>query len=186
MRHIVTTFRLIGVTMFVCCIGYTTLIWAIANAVTPWTARGSLFTNDTGEIIGSALLAQPFTEPRYFWPRPSAVDYNASATGGSNLSPASPALVARLQPLIEAHAATPDRPLPADLATASGGGLDPHITLEAAVYQVPRVANARHLDEAVLERWLKDHAETPGGILGSGPLVHVLRTNIALDRGEVR
>ncbi len=186
MQHVITTIRLIGATMLVCCVGYTGLIWAIANAVTPWTAQGSMLTNDAGEIIGSDRIAQSFTQPHYFWPRPSAVDYNAAATGGSNLSPANPALVERLQPLLAAHGAGPDRPLPADLATASGGGLDPHITLEAALFQAPRVAAARGLDEARLKQWLTDNATTPGALLGSGPLVHVLNANIALDDGVVR
>ncbi len=91
------------------------------------------------------LLAQGFARPEYFWPRPSAVDYNASAAGGSNLSPTNPALRARAEEIL-ARTAGGGKPLPADLVTASGSGLDPHITLEAASYQVQRVAAARGVD----------------------------------------
>ncbi|MBI2433218.1 MAG: K(+)-transporting ATPase subunit C [Candidatus Hydrogenedentes bacterium] len=185
MQHVITSVRLVVLTMLVCCAGYTAVIWGLAYAVTPWTAEGSLITDASGRVVGSARIAQEFTQARYFWPRPSAVGYNAAATGGSNLSPTNPKLVERLQPLLEAHGANAERPLPADLATASGSGLDPHITLAAARYQAPRVATARGLSEQELMQWLERRAETPGGLLGSGKLIHVLNTNLALDRGEV-
>jgi K+-transporting ATPase ATPase C chain len=185
MRHVIVALRLMAVTVAVCCIGYTAVIWGVANAITPWTAKGSLLTNEAEEVVGSALIAQAFSEPKYFWPRPSAVNYDASATGGSNLSPANPALVDRLQPFLEAYTAGPDHPLPADLATASGSGMDPHITFEAARFQAPRVAQARGISDEVLLKWLADHAESPGGVLGSGSIVNVLKSNRALDNGEV-
>lgn len=186
MNHVIVALRLVAVTMAVCCIGYTLVIWAIANTVTPWTAKGSLLTNDAGDVVGSASLAQAFTKPQYFWPRPSAVNYDASATGGSNLSPANPKLVERLLPILEANGVGPEHPLPVDMATASGSGMDPHITLEAALFQAPRIAQARGISEEALRKWLADHAETPGGILGSGSLVNVLESNLALDKGEVK
>lgn len=184
MTHLVATLRLVAVTMLVCCVGYTAVIWTVANTLTPWTAAGHLLTNEAGETVGSRQIAQAFTQPEYFWPRLSAADYDASATGGSNLSPANPELVERLQPVLEAHGAEPGRPLPADLATASGSGMDPHILLDSAIYQAARVARARGLDEQALVQWLRNHADRPGAFLGSGAIVNVLETNIALDKGD--
>lgn len=186
MKHVITGLRLVIVTMVVCCAGYTVLIWGLANLVRPWAARGSLLTDDSGHVVGSALIAQNFAETRYFWPRPSAVDYNASATGGSNKSPANPELAERLKPLLAAHGAGPANPLPADLATASGSGVDPHITLEAALFQAPRVAQARGVEASLLVSWLERRASSPGSILGGVRIINVLETNLALDRGEVR
>lgn len=186
MNHVLTTLRLVAVTMLICCVCYTAAVWGIANAATPWTAQGSILTDSNGEVIGSAQVAQAFTQPQYFWPRLSAVDYNAAATGASNMSPANPKLAERLQPVLEQYGAGAANPLPADLATASGSGLDPHITLEAALYQAPRVAAARGLSEETLRQWLDERAARPGGVLGGARLIHVLETNLALDKGGVR
>lgn len=186
MSHILTTVRLVLATMFICSVCYTVAVLCIANAVTPWTAQGSILTNQAGDVIGSAQIAQAFTQPQYFWPRLSAVDYNAAATGGSNLSPANPKLIERLRPVLDRYGADAGKPLPADLATASGSGLDPHITLEAALYQAPRVARARGIGEETLMRWLNENAVRPGGLLGGAGLIHVLKTNLALDHGKVR
>ncbi len=174
--------RLVAATMFVCCVLYTLLILGIGQTFVPFSANGSLIHNEKGELVGSALIAQPFTQPGYFWPRPSAVDYNAAATGGSNLSPASKELRERAERDIARYGANPEHKLPADLATASGAGVDPHISLEAAEYQLDRVAAARGVDKKRLQELVSELTETPGGLLGSIPLVNVLKLNMALDK----
>ena len=152
MKPWITSLRLVVVTMLVCVAGYTALILGFAQLVTPDTAEGSLITNPDGKIIGSRLIAQRFTQARYFWPRPSAVDFNAAGAGGSNKSPTSSDLTDRARTnTIPRFGATTENPLPAELAAASGSGLDPHITEHAAMYQAARVAKARHLPEPQIE-----------------------------------
>jgi K+-transporting ATPase ATPase C chain len=182
MASILTSLRLCAITLLICVGGYTALILGFAQVVTPDTANGSLLTGRDGTTtVGSRLLAQAFTQPRYFWPRPSAVGYNAAAAGGSNKSPTSPDLTLRAQQTLAAYGATAKRPLPADLAAASGGGLDPHITERAALYQVERVATARNVSPAQIEALVRRHAFAPGGFLTSDRLVNVLELNLALD-----
>jgi K+-transporting ATPase ATPase C chain len=173
--------RIVLATLAVCGLAYPLLILAIGQTLTPFTANGSLLRGDDGRIVGSAVLAQGFTCPEYFWPRPSAVDYNAAGAGGSNLSPANPTLGARAQEIIGRLGEEPG-PVPADLVTASGSGLDPHITLSAARFQVRRVAAARGRPEAAVTALVARHAPRSGGFLTSEPLVNVLRLNMALDR----
>jgi K+-transporting ATPase ATPase C chain len=168
--------------MLVCVVGYTAVILGIAKVVAPDTAEGSLIKDKDGQIIGSHLIAQKFTQPRYFWPRPSAVDYNAAGAGGSNKSPTSQDVADRARTnTIPQYAATAEKPLPADLAAASGGGLDPHITEHAALYQVDRVAKARSVSESQVEALIKRHAFAPGGFFTPDRLVNVLELNLALD-----
>lgn len=181
-REIVTSLRIVLLTMLVCCGIYTLLIYGIGRAVTPYTAEGSLITDMQGKVIGSDLIAQKFTRPEYFWPRPSASDYNAGGTSGSNLSPTNPKLRERALEIIGIMGTTPDKPVPADLVTASGGGLDPHITLEAARYQVKRVAEARRLTEKEVLNIIEKQAVKTGAALTPEPLVNVLLLNIELDR----
>lgn len=182
MQSLVTSLRLCAITLLICVGTYTALILGIAQAITPDTANGSLLQRPDGSTIGSRLLAQQFTQPRYFWPRPSAVSYNAAAGGGSNKSPTSPDLTLRAQHILAACGATAAKPLPADLAAASGSGLDPHITESAALYQVRRVAAARHLTPVKLEALVRRHAFAPGGCFTSDRLVNVLELNLALDQ----
>lgn len=179
--HLWTNARLVVATMFVCCVLYTLLILGIGQAFTPFSANGYLLYNDKGELVGSSQIAQSFTKPEYFWPRPSAVDYNAAATGGSNLSPASKELRERAEKTIALYGATESNKIPADLVTASGAGMDPHITLAGAEYQLDRVAAARGLDKAVVRGLIQEHATIPGGPLTNAPIVNVLELNIALD-----
>ncbi|MEN9061111.1 potassium-transporting ATPase subunit C [Ponticoccus litoralis] len=151
MSDFISGLRVAAATMAICVAGYTALILGFAQVVTPATANGSLVSNAEGEVVGSRLIAQAFTSPEYFWPRPSAVDYDAAGAGGSNLSPANPELTERAEALISAHGgATEERPIPADLVTASGAGLDPHISLEGALFQAERVATARGARSAPL------------------------------------
>jgi potassium-transporting ATPase KdpC subunit len=152
-------------------------------------SAGSLITRG-GTVIGSSLIGQSFSEPKYFWGRPSAtvpMPYNAAASTGSNLSPTNPALLDAVKLRIAAlRSADPDNgaPIPVDLVTASGSGLDPHISPAAALYQVQRVALARAQDPAKLRQLVLSHVEKPQwGILGEAR-VNVLLLNLALDRAQ--
>jgi K+-transporting ATPase ATPase C chain len=171
MQSILTSLRLCAITLLVCCCGYPALILAFAQVTTPHTADGSLVAGPDGRVVGSSLIAQAFTGPRWFWPRPSAAGYNAAGAGGSNKSPTSSDLTERARQTVAAHGATAGRPLPADLAAASGGGLDPHITEAAALYQVARV-----------EALVRQQAFAPGGFLTRDRIVNVLALNLALER----
>lgn len=173
--------RIVIVTMLVCVAGYTTVILALAQLIASDTAEGSLVKNKDGMIVGSRVIAQSFTNAVYFWPRPSAVDYNGAGAGGSNKSPASSDLTDRARQLIGQHGASAEKPLPAELAAASGGGLDPHITEHAALYQVERVAKARGLSQPQVESLVNQHVFAPGGALTSDRLANVLELNLALD-----
>jgi K+-transporting ATPase ATPase C chain len=158
----------------------------VGQAVAPGNAEGSLITNADGTVIGSRQIAQAFTQPQYFWPRPSAVDYNGAGAGGSNKSPASTDLSDRAAKTVEAYGATAGNPLPAELAAASGGGLDPHISERAALYQVSRVAQARNMPTQQVEQLIAGALFNPGGVFTSDRLVNVLELNIALDKGLSR
>jgi K+-transporting ATPase ATPase C chain len=165
---------------------YPLVVTALAQAVFPRQANGSLLVSG-GRVVGSALIGQPFDEPRYFWARPSAtapVSYNAASSTGANLGPTNPALSEAItQRLKTLRRADPDHraAVPVDLVTTSASGLDPHITPAAALYQVGRVARARGLAEAQVRALASAHVEPRTlGFLGE-PRVNVLRLNLALD-----
>lgn len=182
MSDFISGLRVAAATMVICVAGYTAVILGFAQAVTPATANGSLIMDEDGEIIGSRLIAQAFTSPEYFWPRPSAVNYDAAGAGGSNLSPANPELTERAEALIAAHGgATEERPIPADLVTASGAGLDPHISLEGALFQAERVAEARGVEPSAITSVVRRLAYAPGAFFTEGRIVNVLELNLALD-----
>jgi K+-transporting ATPase ATPase C chain len=181
MQAFIVSLRVAAATLLVCVAGYTLVILGVARLVTPETAEGSLIQRPDGTVVGSRLIAQKFEQPRYFWSRPSAPDYNASGAAGSNKSPTSTALTERATALVERYGATPADPLPADLAAASGGGLDPHITERAALYQAKRVASARGVALAQVEALIREHTFSPGGPLTADRLVNVLELNLALD-----
>jgi potassium-transporting ATPase KdpC subunit len=183
MALFLASLRLVVATMAICVVGYSLAILGVAQFF-PDSARGSLITAADGQLIGSRLIAQSFTEPRYFWPRPSAAGkngYDGTAAAGSNKSPTSPDLAERARTLIARYGATAERPLPAELAAASGGGLDPHISAAAASYQAERVAQARGLPVAKVEALIDQQAFAPGGALTPERLVNVLELNLALD-----
>lgn len=173
--------RLTAATMLICVGVYTALILGFARLVAPDTAQASLMRGTDGHIVGSRWIAQSFTRQEYFWPRPSAVDYNAAGAGGSNKSPTSTDLTERAEELIARYGASIENPLPAELAAASGAGLDPHITAHAARYQAARVAQARGLSRDAVEALIEKHAFASGGILATSRLVNVLELNLALD-----
>lgn len=172
-----------------CGIVYPLAITAVAQAVFPWRANGSVIEL-RGVARGSALVGQPFDDPRYFWGRPSAtspVAYDGAHSSGSNLGPTNPALLEAVRARLAAlRAADPgnDRPVPVDLVTSSASGLDPHISPAAAEWQVPRVARARGMREddvrAIVARFTE---ERDVGIFGERR-VNVLAVNLALD-GEL-
>jgi K+-transporting ATPase ATPase C chain len=182
MLHLLmASLRVTAATIAVCVAGYAGVILGVAQVLTPATANGSLITRADGTVVGSRLIAQKFEDPAYFWPRPSAVDYNGAGAGGSNKSPTSEALTERAEGLIARHGATPASPLPPELAAASGGGLDPHVSQRAAEYQAPRVAAARGMPQADVLALVRARAFAPGGPLTPGRLVNVLELNLALD-----
>ncbi len=165
---------------------YPLVVTATAQALMPAQANGSLIEKN-GKVVGSHLIGQQFDDPKYFWGRLSAtgpVPYNAAASSGSNLGPLNPALQAAAQGRIDAlKAADPGNTalIPVDLVTASGSGLDPHISIAAARYQAPRVARVRGLDPAVVDKLIEVHTEDRfAGIFGE-PGVNVLEMNLALD-----
>lgn len=184
MQALLTSIRLTVATMAICVAGYATVIWGVAQALTPATAAGSLIRSADGTVVGSRLIAQSFTRPGYFWPRPSAAGktgYDATAAAGSNKSPTSSDVADRGREIASRYGATPDNPLPPDLAAASGGGLDPHISERGAIYQARRVADARGIEVARVEALIRQHAEAPGGPFTPDRIVNVLELNIALD-----
>jgi K+-transporting ATPase ATPase C chain len=167
-------------------VAYPLAVTAVAKVAFPQQAEGSLIVRD-GQAVGSSLIGQNFTGPGYFWPRPSAAGstgYDAASGSGSNLAPSNPALIEAVKARVAALRAADtgnDRPVPVDLVTASGSGLDPHISVEAAEYQLARVARSRGVALAEMRRLLD--ANTEGRVLGllGEPRVNVFRLNLAMD-----
>jgi K+-transporting ATPase ATPase C chain len=176
-------------------LAYPLAMTGIAGVLFPRQAEGSLVTVD-GKVVGSSLIAQGFASDKYFHPRPSATTvtdpkdptktipkpYAADSSGGSNLGPTSKALIDRIKgDADKLKAENPGMPVPQDLVTTSGSGLDPDITPEAALFQIPRVAKARNLPADKLRELVASHTEGPTlGLLGE-PKVNVLELNLALD-----
>jgi K+-transporting ATPase ATPase C chain len=181
MSLLLASIRIAIASLLICVVGYAGIILGIAQAVTTDTAEASLITTPDGRVIGSRLVAQKFTQPQYFWSRPSAADYNAAAAAGSNKSPTSTDLTERAQGLITQYGATADKPLPADLVAASGAGLDPHISERGARYQAQRVAAARGIELSTVEHLIDERAFAPGGFMTPDRVVNVLELNLALD-----
>jgi potassium-transporting ATPase KdpC subunit len=196
LMHLVIRPSIVAIVVFTLITGvlYPALITGMAQLLFPMQANGSLLTAPDGRVVGSALVGQEFNAPGYFWGRLSAtspVPYNAAASSGSNLGPLNPALIGadgtiqvRIDALRAADAAAGvrnDAPIPVDLVTASGSGLDPHISPAAARYQVARVATMRQRSAAEIQAIVDDFTEGRTlGVLGE-PRVNVLRLNLVLD-----
>ena len=163
---------------------YHGLLWGVGRLAFPAQAEGSLIRRADGTIVGSRLIAQRFVRDEYFWPRPSAVDYNAASTGGSNYGPSSSdhlkEVGERLAHVMTREGARADQ-VPSEMVTTSGAGLDPHIPPAAAELQAPRVARARGIEVARVQALIRAHIETPTwGFLGRAR-VNVLELNLSLD-----
>lgn len=163
---------------------YPLVVTGIAQVIFPHKANGQLISQN-GKLIGSSVIGQPFSGPSYFHSRPSAAGtgYDPANSGGTNLGPTNKALITRVQQDSDAlRAENPGVPVPVDLVTTSASGLDPHISIAAAEFQVPRVAHARGLSQTQLMELVSEHTEgRQFGILGE-PRVNVLELNLALDR----
>ncbi len=177
-----------GLLTLVTGVAYPLLITVIAQITMPHQANGSLIQRD-GKTVGSKLIGQTFDDPKYFWSRPSATgpSYNGAASTGSNFGPTNPAQIEAVKGRVDAvRKANPNqsRPIPIDLVTASGSGLDPHISPAAADFQVARVAKARGKPEGSIRQLVKQYTEERTlGILGE-PRVNVLTLNLILDEQQ--
>jgi K+-transporting ATPase ATPase C chain len=181
-KQLKTGFILILLITLLTGIIYPFVITGLAHYFFPWQANGSLIAVNN-RLVGSLLIGQSFTEPNYFWGRPSATTpfpYNAENSSGSNLGPSNPDLLAAVKTRISALQPG-EQSIPVDLVTASGSGLDPEISPLAAFYQVPRIAKARKISEQALRLLIQQFIKTPTfGILGEAR-VNVLQLNLALD-----
>lgn len=182
-NHWVICLKLTFVTLIIFGLGYPLIITGIAKVVATNGGQGEILSVN-GRTVGFELIGQKFDTDQYFNGRPSAVDYNAAATGGSNKGPTNPDYLAQVQARIDTFLIhNPDvrkSEVPVDLVTASGGGLDPHISPQAAEIQIERIAAVRHVSREKLEALVKEYTEAP--MLGMGTArVHVLRLNVALD-----
>jgi K+-transporting ATPase ATPase C chain len=176
----------LGVLAVIVGVIYPLAVTGVAQGFFSHEAEGSMIV-EKGQVLGSELIGQPFSDPGYFWSRPSAtvpVPYNAAASSGSNLGPTNPVLLEAVAARIAAlHAADPGNaaPVPVDLVTSSGSGLDPHISPAAAEYQVERVARVRGLEAGTVRALVAQHTEDrQWGVFGE-PRVNVLELNVALD-----
>lgn len=174
----------------ICGVIYPLAVTGLAALLFPGQAAGSLIADRQGRILGSRLIGQPFTEDRYFWPRPSATSefpYNPLGSGGSNLGPTNPDYLKTVAERVASlKASGVAGPLPAELVQASASGLDPHLSPQAARVQAPRVGRARGLTAAELNRLIARHTEPrQWGFLGE-PRVNVLELNLALDGATSR
>jgi K+-transporting ATPase ATPase C chain len=187
MKTFLIALKLIALMTFILGVVYPLVITSITQAIFPHRANGSLLTTDD-KVIGSVLIGQKFKSERYFWSRPSAVDYNPFPSGGSNLGPTSAELekqiIQRRSTLLKAHELTEKAAVPLELLFASASGLDPHISPGAARFQVERIARARGFDrnaENQLKQLIDEYIEPRVLVILGEPRVNVLKLNLALD-----
>jgi K+-transporting ATPase ATPase C chain len=186
MKNLLTAILMTIVTTILLGLVYPLLVTGLAQVIFPGKANGQLIRRGDGMIIGSRIIGQPFSGPGYFHSRPSAAGaagYDAGASSASNLGPTNKTLIDRVKSDVEKlQAENPGRPVPIDLVTTSASGLDPHISLAAAEFQVPRVARERGLSENAVGQVVAAHTEgRQFGFLGE-PRVNVLELNLDLDR----
>ncbi|UYZ64737.1 K(+)-transporting ATPase subunit C [Hymenobacter weizhouensis] len=184
-NHLLPAFRLTLALLVLCCIVYPALVWAGAQ-LAPGAGAGVTISHQ-GRVVGFANVGQKFSRPEYFNTRPSAVDYNAAGSAGSNKGPSNPEYLAtvkaRLDTFLRQNPGVSRAQVPAELLTASGSGLDPHLSPQGALVQVARVARARGLEAGRVRELVAQH--TSGGAFGPAT-VHVLRLNLALDQLSTR
>jgi K+-transporting ATPase ATPase C chain len=183
-KELTQAIRLTVVMMVLLGGGYHVVLWGIGRIAFPAQAEGSFIRGGDGAIVGSRLIAQKFSRPEYFHPRPSGVDYDAASTGGTNYGPSNPdhlkTVQKRLDAIVEKERTTADR-VPSEMVTASGGGMDPHIPPAAAELQAPRVAASRNVPVGRVHALIAAHTERPTlGLLGR-TRVNVLELNLAID-----
>jgi K+-transporting ATPase ATPase C chain len=185
MNQIKTTLKLFAILMILVGVIYPVAVTALAQLFFPKEAGGSLIYDSGGNLTGSALIGQPFSDPKYFWSRPSATSdypYNPLASGGSNLGPTNKDLIGQISNrtgILKSSGI--QTPVPSDLVEASASGLDPHISIQSALVQIPRVARARALDEETVRKLVLEHVEERQfGFLGE-QRINVLKLNLALD-----
>lgn len=186
MKNLVTAILMTVVTTVLLGLIYPLVVTGLAQVIFPDQANGSLIRNSEGAVIGSRLIGQPFSSPGYFRSRPSAAGangYDSGASSGSNLGPTNKKLIDRVKTDVEKfQAENPGKPVPIDLVTTSGSGLDPHISPAAAEFQVPRVARERGMSEDQVRQIVGTHTQgRQFGFLGE-PTVNVLELNLDLDR----
>ena len=185
MKNMKTTLKLFAILMVLVGVIYPVAVTVLAQLFFPKEAGGSLLYDPDGNLTGSALIGQPFSDPKYFWSRPSATSgypYNPMASGGSNLGPTNKDLIDQISNRTDSLKSSGiQAPVPSDLVEASASGLDPHISLQSALVQVPRVARARNLSEDTLNALVVEHIENRQfGFLGE-QRINVLELNLALD-----
>ena len=182
MKNLVTAVLMTVVTTILVGLIYPLVVTGLAQVIFPDKANGQLIRAADGSVVGSRLIGQPFSSPGYFRSRPSVNAYDAGASSGSNLGPTNQKLIDRVKADVEKlQAENPGKPVPVDLVTTSGSGLDPHISPAAAEFQVPRVARERGMSEAEVRSIVAAHTEgRQFGFLGE-PRVNVLELNLDLD-----
>jgi len=185
MKTITTTLKLFAILMIIVGVIYPVAVTVFAQLFFPKEAGGSLLHDSGGNLTGSSLIGQPFSDPKYFWSRPSSTSgypYNPMASGGSNLGPTNKDLLDQISNRTDLLKSSGiQSPLPSDLVEASASGLDPHISVQSAVVQIPRVSKVRNLDEKTLTKLVLEHVEDRQfGFLGE-QRINVLELNLALD-----